>query len=944
MSVLNRINSQDEVLLSQLDYNENGQVIDKKIHSANASSFLQSIDYTYNINGWLTSINNPDGADPQDPDDFFAMSFAYETDAFTSVSSPRKDGYITASKWRSSLNYDKLNLYNFDYDNLHRLMGANYRAGKGSTWTANLDFYSEKGIAYDLNGNITKMKHYDIQVASSGATSAGLVDDLVYGYGTAGNKLLTVSDNGTAAIRGKVFKDGNTTGNDYEYDLNGNLINDKNKKITITYNRYNQPAQVSFSDSSIVYAYSATGAKLSEAVFSGANEISRKEYFGAFLYEKNQSGVMDVSRILHSSGFLLKNAGEFEYYYYLTDQVGSPRVVLRTLPSTSAQTATVEPEELPSEQSEFLRVENVKRVQSALFDKTNDPASGYSVRLNGSVNEKYGLAKTLSVMPGDRVKLEVYAKFVDPQPTNRTTALNTLLSQISAGSTSIVVDGPQYSTSSTSFPFPGLLDKSASTEEGPKVYLNWLVFDRNFKFVDGGYRRLSNAPRETGQDVTHERLNTELHIKEAGYVYMYYSNENETVLEAYFDDFGVEHIASPVVQINDYYPYGHAYRVWVREGEDELRDKFQGKDLNPKTKLHDFHARQYEATLGRFLGVDPKNQFASGYVGMGNNPVMGVDPDGEWVHIAVGAVIGGVSSYISGRHAGLRGWDLAGFTVAGAGIGAMSGGAGAAASSSVSASLGTGFVAGAAAGATGGAVGGAIGGFGSTAFANGYGLSDTSPFKAGLRGGIRGGISGGLIGGVSGGIRYAKRMTLFSRGNRTLGIQDGDPVPQTDDFLHKAQKTWYPDAPMENVRNFTVENVPANYQATLDGYGAGAMTKSTSVGGVLTGNSSVYFNKNLAFTSAKRLFFAMGHEFVHVSQYASLAGQSTSLLSQPGFIDLLEYHAYNYEYTVLGSGNYGGFTPQDVGQLMTHHPKYFHSMAYRNFSWTTTTNFIYPFK
>ena len=29
--------------------------------------------------------------------------------------------------------------------------------------------------------------------------------------------------------------------------------------------------------------------------------------------------------------------------------------------------------------------------------------------------------------------------------------------------------------------------------------------------------------------------------------------------------------------------------------------------------------------------MDPARQFASPYVGMGNNPVVGVDPDGEWV-------------------------------------------------------------------------------------------------------------------------------------------------------------------------------------------------------------------------------------------------------------------------------------------------------------------------
>ncbi len=38
--------------------------------------------------------------------------------------------------------------------------------------------------------------------------------------------------------------------------------------------------------------------------------------------------------------------------------------------------------------------------------------------------------------------------------------------------------------------------------------------------------------------------------------------------------------------------------------------------------------REYDAVIGRWTAVDPKGQFYSPYVGMGNNPVGGIDPDG----------------------------------------------------------------------------------------------------------------------------------------------------------------------------------------------------------------------------------------------------------------------------------------------------------------------------
>ncbi|MCH7401832.1 RHS repeat domain-containing protein [Belliella kenyensis] len=59
----------------------------------------------------------------------------------------------------------------------------------------------------------------------------------------------------------------------------------------------------------------------------------------------------------------------------------------------------------------------------------------------------------------------------------------------------------------------------------------------------------------------------------------------------------------------------------MREGHEEL------------TGWYDFHARQYDAALGRWFGLDPQDQFASPYLAMGNNPVMGIDPDGEFVFL-----------------------------------------------------------------------------------------------------------------------------------------------------------------------------------------------------------------------------------------------------------------------------------------------------------------------
>ncbi|HTN44829.1 MAG TPA: RHS repeat-associated core domain-containing protein, partial [Flavipsychrobacter sp.] len=62
----------------------------------------------------------------------------------------------------------------------------------------------------------------------------------------------------------------------------------------------------------------------------------------------------------------------------------------------------------------------------------------------------------------------------------------------------------------------------------------------------------------------------------------------------------------------------------------ENQYKHQGKLLQEELgmQLYDFHARQYDPQIGRFWGIDPMDQFPSGYTGMGNDPANMIDPSG----------------------------------------------------------------------------------------------------------------------------------------------------------------------------------------------------------------------------------------------------------------------------------------------------------------------------
>ncbi|MNE02155.1 hypothetical protein D3C80_946210 [compost metagenome] len=86
-------------------------------------------------------------------------------------------------------------------------------------------------------------------------------------------------------------------------------------------------------------------------------------------------------------------------------------------------------------------------------------------------------------------------------------------------------------------------------------------------------------------------------------------------------------INADIYSFKDYYAFGSKAQSG---GTDDYRYDYQG-EYAEKAKETDWNAydlRMYDAKIGRWLSVDPKNQYWSPYVGMGNNPVSRTDPDG----------------------------------------------------------------------------------------------------------------------------------------------------------------------------------------------------------------------------------------------------------------------------------------------------------------------------
>jgi RHS repeat-associated protein len=63
-------------------------------------------------------------------------------------------------------------------------------------------------------------------------------------------------------------------------------------------------------------------------------------------------------------------------------------------------------------------------------------------------------------------------------------------------------------------------------------------------------------------------------------------------------------------------------------GGELYRYSFQGQEKDPETGKEAFKLRLWDGRIGRWLTTDPAGQYSSPYLGMGNNPINGIDGDG----------------------------------------------------------------------------------------------------------------------------------------------------------------------------------------------------------------------------------------------------------------------------------------------------------------------------
>ncbi len=334
-----KLNTDAEKTVSYLNYNFKDELIEKNLGYVSSTNTLQSLDYTYNEQGWLRTINNASlggtniafaacpttmpnpGTASSTPDnnDLFYLELFYDFNLF---GTPQKNGNIAKMNWRTRGRQRQG--YSFNYDYLDRLTnGTHYDISDAGSNTQN-NRYNEVISYSDARGNIATLSRYGGKLNASNCWEFNQIDNLTYAYTANTNKISSISDAASSTWKSKGFNPGTGSGS-YAYDVNGNMTSDPYKAMTVAYNHLNLPKLMTFTseapNKTIDILYDASGMKLKKIVKTGTTTNYTQEYYAGIEY---RDGVREA--IYHVEGRLFNNSGTNRYEYSIRDHLGNTRL------------------------------------------------------------------------------------------------------------------------------------------------------------------------------------------------------------------------------------------------------------------------------------------------------------------------------------------------------------------------------------------------------------------------------------------------------------------------------------------------------------------------------------------------------------------------------------------------------------------------------------------
>ncbi|GAB3639158.1 hypothetical protein GCM10027422_47490 [Hymenobacter arcticus] len=628
---------------------------------------LQGIDYTYTLQGALKSINHATSALEPGHDapttngtykDLFALTLEYFSGDYRSrnldVTAPvlpgasgttRYDGTIQAAAWRTGSSAD-IQRMAYTYDEKSQLQNSAYSNWqlKGSTHQLNAALntaFQEGGMSYDANGNMLSLRRTN--------QTGAVTDDFTYTYKTNTNQLKEVHNGGAV---------GATL--DYDYDEVGQMTRQRDEQGQ-RYFAYDVRGKATgiYADAApnqplVTFAYDDRGFRVSKTAYASGVAIQTTYYVrdvaGNILAVYNQPapaaavqraevplyGASRLGSLTHLDDGTAP--GLDDYRYELNDHLGDARVVFHR-PTTEVTVETMELAGVPAKAA-FL---NDDRYRVAV---SGAPSGDYVARLTDSQPAGQELKRVLAVTRGDTLTFSALAQWKQNAAAGGSGATPFVLLGAAAGVNALSQRGAEGQPTTYATNTPNWLSllaaglgftfgQSAPASLGATSLEGWIkyrVLDaRGNPMLDAQGQPLAGVDYLLGTGKW-EYLQTGVRVPQDGTIEVT-AGTSGTGEAVYFDNLRVEQTGGLIVQEQHQYAFGAplpglSYTV----GNKRYRYGYQGQfaEHDDETGFESFELRLYNSRIGRWLSYDPEGQFNSPYVGMGNNPVSGVDPDGGW--------------------------------------------------------------------------------------------------------------------------------------------------------------------------------------------------------------------------------------------------------------------------------------------------------------------------
>jgi len=617
---------------------------------------IQGIDYVYNLDGSLKSINHPSldpAKDPgHDPNDAFGITLDYHQDDYlrsnTNISTStagenRFDGNIKATHWATKdlTIPGTTHSYYYTYNKNKWLEGADF---KYDSTTAT----SSSSIADHENRNQVVTASEDVQAAIRVTLNEGFhavaTPTLTFKASIVPNAAnttdfdvtgITYDANGNILTlnRNKNTDAGSNTMDQFAYDytdgknqlnhvtdavVNSSVTTDLETQALNNY-EYNKIGQLTKNnEEGVLYQYNTAGLVTKVSNVAGTNSIDFVYNDKGQRIQKRSSVVNGLSVTTNTTHYVRDVSGNTLAVYTSNNFGGTPSP--QEYPIYGASRVGVYHKQTNSESYQLTdHLGNVRAVITRDPIATSTPVvyqNNFATTVDPFI--PVGIATT-ATLDGGQLKVGITGTDKGTQATFNLTANNTYKFEYDLQRSNDLAGSFTCEVSGTS----GIIQTHPEAYPGNKAFFFTPIASGNYTFA-----------------------------------FMLRNNTTTPAQHFTLDNIHITNVTTDVAAISnytDYYPFGMPMPSrQVVDGT--YRYAFQGQEKDGETGKEAFQLRLWDGRIGRWLTTDPYGQYSSPYLGMGNDPINGIDPDGgyrTWIGAAFGWIGGGFQGSI--RNPGLGG-------------------------------------------------------------------------------------------------------------------------------------------------------------------------------------------------------------------------------------------------------------------------------------------------